>query len=158
MPAREVETSSPEETEALAATLGRTAEGGELIGLVGDLGTGKTCFVRGLAAGLGIDPERVHSPTFVIVHEHHGGRLVLQHVDLYRLERPNDEEPFLREVLYGPGVAAVEWFDRLPAEAADEVLVVTLRHVAGDRRIVDLDARGARHERWLASALGDGAR
>jgi tRNA threonylcarbamoyladenosine biosynthesis protein TsaE len=153
VPAREIETASPEETEALGAALGRTAEGGELIGLVGELGTGKTCFVRGLAAGLGIDPERVHSPTFVIVHEHHGGRLVLQHVDLYRLERPSDEEPFLREVLYGAGVAAVEWFDRLGAEAGDEALLVTIRHVAGDRRVVRVEARGDRHARWLAAAL-----
>ena len=154
MPAREIETSSPEETEALGAALGRTAQGGELLGLVGELGTGKTCLVRGLAAGLGIAAEHVHSPTFVIVHEHHGGRLVLQHVDLYRLERPSDEEPLLREVLYGPGVAAVEWFDRLPAEAGEEALVVTMRHVAGDRRVVALEARGQRHTQWLAAALG----
>ena len=151
MPAREIDTASPDETEALGTALGRAARGGELVGLVGDLGTGKTCLVRGLAAGLGIDPERVHSPTFVIVHEHHGGRLVLQHVDLYRLERPNDEEPFLREVLYGPGVAAVEWFDRLPPEAGEEALLVTLRHVAGDRRVIRLDARGERHASWLAA-------
>jgi tRNA threonylcarbamoyladenosine biosynthesis protein TsaE len=153
VPVREIETASPEETEAVGAALGRTAEGGELIGLIGELGTGKTCFVRGLAAGLGIDPERVHSPTFVIVHEHHGGRLSLQHVDLYRLEQPSDEEPFLREVLYGAGVAAVEWFDRLPPEAREEALLVTLRHEAGDHRIVSFEARGTRHERWLASAL-----
>jgi tRNA threonylcarbamoyladenosine biosynthesis protein TsaE len=150
---REIETASPEETEALGAALGRAAVGGELLGLVGELGTGKTCLVRGLAAGLGIDPEHVHSPTFVIVHEHHGGRLVLQHVDLYRLERVGDDEPLLREVLYGPGVAAVEWFDRLPADAGEEALLVTLRHVAGDRRIVSFEARGARHERWLTSAI-----
>ena len=154
MPVREIETSSPEETEALGAALGRSAAGGELVGLTGELGTGKTCFVRGLAAGLGIDPERVHSPTFVIVHEHHDGRLPLQHVDLYRLERPNDEEPFLREVLYGPGVAAVEWFDRLPPDAGEEALLVTFRYVSGDRRVVRIEARGTQHERWLAAALG----
>jgi tRNA threonylcarbamoyladenosine biosynthesis protein TsaE len=153
----EIETVSPEETEELGAALGRVAQGGELLGLVGELGTGKTCLVRGLATGLGIDPEHVHSPTFVLVHEHAAGRLVLQHVDLYRLERPSDEEPLLREVLYGPGVAAVEWFDRLPAEAGEEVLVVKLRHVVGDRRVVRFEAHGARHERWLASAL-EGAR
>jgi tRNA threonylcarbamoyladenosine biosynthesis protein TsaE len=153
VPVREIVTASAEETEELGAALGRAAQGGELLGLVGELGTGKTCLVRGLAAGLGIAPEHVHSPTFVIVHEHHGGRLVLQHVDLYRLERPSDEEPLLREVLYGPGVAAVEWFDRLPADAGEEALLVTLRHLGGDRRTVSFEARGARHERWLASAL-----
>jgi tRNA threonylcarbamoyladenosine biosynthesis protein TsaE len=151
--AREIETSSPEETEALGAALGRTARGGELLGLVGELGTGKTCFVRGLAGGLGLDPGRVHSPTFVIVHEYRGGRLPLQHVDLYRLEHPDDEEPFLREVLHGPGVAAVEWFDRLPADAGEEALRVTLRHVAGERRVIRMEAHGVRHERWLATAI-----
>jgi len=154
VPVREIETSSPEETEALGAALGRTATGGELLGLVGELGTGKTCLVRGLAAGLGIDPEHVHSPTFVIVHEHHGDRLVLQHVDLYRLERVGDDEPLLREVLYGPGVAAVEWFDRLPAQAGEEALIVTLRHAAGDRRVIAIEARGERHARWRDAALG----
>ena len=153
MSAREIETASPEETEALGEALGRAAEGGELLGLVGELGTGKTCLVRGLAAGLGVDPEHVHSPTFVIVHEHHGGRLVLQHVDLYRLERPSDEEPLLREVLYGPGVAAVEWFDRLPADAGEDALIVTLRHVSGDRRVIAMDARGKRHARWRDAVL-----
>jgi tRNA threonylcarbamoyladenosine biosynthesis protein TsaE len=151
---REIETASPDETEALGAALGRAARGGELVGLVGDLGTGKTCLVRGLAAGLGIASEHVHSPTFVIVHEHHGGRLVLQHVDLYRLERVGDDEPLLREVLYGPGVAAVEWFDRLPAQAGEEALIVTLRHVEGDRRVIAIEARGERHTRWREAALG----
>lgn len=151
MQVRELETTSPEETEALGAALGRSAQGGELLGLVGELGTGKTCFVRGLAGGLGVDPGRVHSPTFVIVHEYAGGRLLLRHVDLYRLDRPNDEEPFLREVLYGAGVAAVEWFDRLPLDAGEEALLITLRHVEGDRRTIRLEARGPRHERWLAA-------
>lgn len=150
MRAAERETASPEETEALAAALGREARGGERLGLVGDLGSGKTCFVRGLAAGLGIDPERVSSPTFVIVHEHGGGRLPLVHVDLYRLERPDDDEPLLREALWGPGVAVVEWFDRLPADAAEDALVVRLEPRGGDRRRVRLEARGPRHEAWLA--------
>ncbi len=57
-------------------------------------------------------------------------------------------EPLLREILYGSGVAAVEWFDRLPADAGEEALRVTLRHVAGDRRALRLEARGVRHERW----------
>src|SRR5439155_1067581 len=92
---------SPEETEALGELLGRAARGGELIGLVGELGAGKTCLVRGLARGLDIDPERVHSPSFTIVTEYPGGRLPLAHVDLYRLEAPLADPLFLRDVLYG---------------------------------------------------------
>ena len=73
MPARELTTSTPEATEALGEALGRAVSGGELIGLTGELGAGKTCLVRGLARGLGIDPGRVHSPSFTIVTEYRGG-------------------------------------------------------------------------------------
>jgi tRNA threonylcarbamoyladenosine biosynthesis protein TsaE len=157
VPAREVETASAEETEALGEVLGRTAAGGELLGLVGDLGAGKTCVVRGLARGLGIDSTAVHSPTFTIATDYGGGRLVLTHVDLYRLERPRDDELFFRDVLYGEGVAAVEWFDRLLPAAGDEVLVLTLGYAGRDRpdhRVLRLEPRGPRHARWLERALG----
>jgi tRNA threonylcarbamoyladenosine biosynthesis protein TsaE len=154
MLAHDLETAAPLETEALAERLGRSAEAGALLGLEGELGAGKTCFVRGLARGLGIDPEAVASPTFIIATEYRGGRLPLHHVDLYRLEPPLGDTLFLREVLYGAGVAAVEWFDRLLPEAGDDVLRVTLRHAGGDRRTLRLAAHGSRHEAWLRRALG----
>ncbi len=88
MSAPELTTTSAEETEAVGERLGRALGGGELIGLVGDLGAGKTCFVRGLARGLGVEPERVHSPSFTMVTEYRGGRVPLTHVDLYRLDAP----------------------------------------------------------------------
>lgn len=149
----ERETGGPEETEALGAALGRAAEGGELLGLVGELGAGKTCFVRGLAEGLGIDPERVHSPSFTLVNEYGGGRLALAHVDLYRLEQPLAEERFLRDVLYGEGVAAVEWFDRLLPGPEDELLLITIRCIGGERRLIRFEARGRRHERLVERAI-----
>jgi len=105
--------------------------------------------VRGLAAGLGADPEAVHSPTFVIATEYRGGRLPLHHVDLYRLEAPLADPELLRELLYGPGVAAVEWFERLLPAAGDEFLLVTLQAGAGDVRAIRLEAYGARHAAWL---------
>ena len=154
MRGREVTTHTPEETEALGEAFGRAARGGELIGLVGELGAGKTCLVRGLARGLGIDPERVHSPSFTIVTEYPGGRLPLAHVDLYRLEAPGEQAPFLRDVLYGEGVAVVEWFDRLGPAAGDEALLVTLRFAPGGGRAIRLEARGARHELLLAAPPG----
>ena len=154
MRARETTTRAPEETEALGEALGRAARGGELIGLVGELGAGKTCLVRGLARGLGIDPERVHSPSFTIVTEYPGGRLPLAHVDLYRLEAPGEQAPFLRDVLYGEGVAVVEWFDGLGPAAGDEALLVTLRFAPGGGRAIRLEAHGARHELLLAAPPG----
>ena len=151
---RELTTTCPEETEAVGEALGRALSPGDLIGLVGELGTGKTCLVRGLARGLGIDPERVHSPTFVMINEYPGPRARLFHVDLYRLEGPQVDELSLRDVLYGEGVAAVEWFDRLPLEVRADALVVTLRHAEADRRAIRLEAHGDRPARLLALALG----
>ncbi|HRT59280.1 MAG TPA: tRNA (adenosine(37)-N6)-threonylcarbamoyltransferase complex ATPase subunit type 1 TsaE, partial [Candidatus Paceibacterota bacterium] len=79
---------SPDETAALGESWGRVAVPGLVIGLTGDLGAGKTQLVKGLARGLGI-PERVHSPTFALVNTYAGGRLPLYHLDLYRLETPD---------------------------------------------------------------------
>lgn len=155
---RDVESRGPEETEALGRALGAAATAGVLLGLVGELGAGKTCLVRGLAAGLGADPDQVHSPTFVTATEYRGGRLPLHHVDLYRLEGRLEgaigDALSLREVLYGEGVAAVEWFERLLPVAGDEFLLVSIRYGAGDRRSIHLTAHGPRHERWLGAALG----
>ena len=104
---------SPEETQALGETWGRTVPMGLLIGLSGDLGAGKTQIVKGLARGLGI-ASCVLSPTFALVHEYAGGRLPLLHLDLYRLETPAQViGAGLEEYLYqSPGVTVVEWIER----------------------------------------------
>jgi tRNA threonylcarbamoyladenosine biosynthesis protein TsaE len=81
--------------------------------LSGPLGAGKTAFVRGLARGLGLDPDEVSSPTFTLVHEYRGGRLRLFHADLYRLGRAGAEDLGLDELGVRDGVLAIEWPDRL---------------------------------------------
>ena len=106
-------TRSEEETQAVARALAATLEAGDVVLLSGTLGAGKTAFVRGLAVGLGIDPEEVSSPTFTLVHEYRGGRLALYHVDLYRLERAATGELGLEEMGAADGVLAIEWPDRL---------------------------------------------
>jgi tRNA threonylcarbamoyladenosine biosynthesis protein TsaE len=104
---------SPEETFALGEEWGREAQQGWVIGLSGDLGAGKTQLVKGLAAGLGTS-ARVHSPTFALLNEYRDGRLPLFHLDLYRLNGPNDVVAAgLEEYLTRPdGVAVVEWIER----------------------------------------------
>jgi tRNA threonylcarbamoyladenosine biosynthesis protein TsaE len=82
--------------------------------LSGELGAGKTAFVRGIAEGLGIDPVEVTSPTFTLVQEHRGGRVPLFHVDLYRLEPTEVDDLGLDELTVSGGVTAIEWSDRLP--------------------------------------------
>ena len=109
-------TVSEEETQAVARELSATLRAGDVLLLSGDLGVGKTTFVRGLAEGLGIDPREVSSPTFTIVHEYRGDGLTLYHADLYRLERAATDDLGLEEIGVKDGVLAIEWPDRLSHE------------------------------------------
>jgi tRNA threonylcarbamoyladenosine biosynthesis protein TsaE len=106
-------TRSQEDTERLAGALAATLRAGDVLLLSGPLGAGKTAFVRGLARGLGIDPDEVSSPTFTLVHEYRGGRLRLFHADLYRLGTAGAEDLGLDELGVQDGVLAIEWPDRL---------------------------------------------
>lgn len=109
-------THSADETEALGEAWGREAERGWVIGLTGELGAGKTQLVKGLARGLGVT-TRVHSPTFTLVNEYGGGRLLLFHLDLYRLEtREQIIGAGLEEFLQPDGVTVIEWAERLKEE------------------------------------------
>src|SRR5262245_54974664 len=107
---------SPEETAALGERWGREAKPGWVIGLTGDLGAGKTQLVKGIALGLGIT-ARIQSPTFALVNEYREGRLPLAHLDLYRLDTPQQiisaglEDYFNKP----PGIAVIEWCERWPA-------------------------------------------
>jgi tRNA threonylcarbamoyladenosine biosynthesis protein TsaE len=106
-------TASEEETQAVAREFSATLRAGDVVLLSGDLGAGKTTFVRGLAEGLGIDPREVSSPTFTLVHEYRGNGLTLYHADLYRLERAATDDLGLEEIGVKDGVLAIEWPDRL---------------------------------------------
>ncbi len=105
---------SVEQTEALAAHLGRCLAAGDVVLLHGDLGAGKTAFVRGLAAGLGADPDEVSSPTFTLMQEYRG-RLPLRHLDLYRIASPEEADDLGLDEAAAGAVLAVEWPERLGA-------------------------------------------
>src|SRR5215510_10985368 len=97
----------------VARRMAASLSAGDVVLLSGDLGAGKTAFVRGLAQGLGVDENEVSSPTFTLVHEYRGGRLTLYHVDLYRLDRAATDDLGLDEMGVADGVLAIEWPDRL---------------------------------------------
>jgi tRNA threonylcarbamoyladenosine biosynthesis protein TsaE len=126
-------------TEADTAAAGRALASalapGTTVLLYGDLGAGKTAFVRGLAEGLGIDPAEVSSPTFTIVQEYRGPQVTLQHVDLYRLAPAETEDLALDDLLDPHTVMAIEWAERLPAPPHGPVAAVRLAHAGGGRRI-----------------------
>lgn len=135
---RVVTTRSEGETEAVAEELARGFEGGEVVLLSGELGAGKTAFVRGLARGLAADADDVASPTFVLLTSY-SGRLTLHHADLYRLCGTGDAAELGLDELPGPrGVLAVEWAERLQAPPWSRTRRVLLEHLGGDDRRVTL--------------------
>lgn len=123
---------SDADTEALGADLASRLGPGARVLLYGELGAGKTAFVRGLAVGLGIDPDEVSSPTFTLVQEYRGGRLPLIHVDLYRLAAGEVDDLGL-DALAAGGVLAIEWAERMPRDDAGAIHV-RLEHAGEDQR------------------------
>jgi tRNA threonylcarbamoyladenosine biosynthesis protein TsaE len=152
-----IETDSDHATELVGERLGRAAFPGALIGLSGPLGAGKTTFVRGLARGLGVDERDVHSPTFITATVYRG-RLPLTHVDLYRHDDRLPPADWLAETLDGDGVAVVEWYERLGADAPEDALRIDLAYAAAEgARRLELHAGGPRSARLLEALQGAGA-
>lgn len=133
-------TTSAAETRDLARTLAATLVAGDLVLLHGELGAGKTVFVKGLADGLGLDAAEVTSPTFTLVHEYAGGRLPLTHLDLYRLER-TDLDDVLDPEAASRGAVVVEWAERL-RHVPPGAVVVEIRDAGGDRREIRVGRPG----------------
>ena len=105
---------SPAETESLGREFAEKSKAGSILALKGDLGSGKTQFVKGIAAGLGAAGE-VTSPTFTLVHEYSGGRIPIYHFDFFRIEdRQSAERLGLDDYFFGDGVSVIEWADRFP--------------------------------------------
>ena len=140
MPSEQFITHSPEETEALGARLAGALESGAVVAFTGDLGAGKTAFVRGLARGLGIR-DRVTSPTFTIVNEYEGGRLPLFHFDLYRLGCADELFDIgWEDYLARGGVCAVEWSERMEELLEPGTIRVDLRRGEDEgRRVITVE-------------------
>lgn len=140
-----VHTTTEEQTVALGRRLGEMASAGDVFLLSGELGTGKTCLVRGIAKGMGVS-DYASSPSFVIIRQYQG-RLTLYHMDFYRLERPEEIADLgIDEYLNGEGVCAVEWAERASGLLPAEHLHIALSYAAleGQRSIV-LSAAGSRY-------------
>ncbi|MBZ5638651.1 MAG: tRNA (adenosine(37)-N6)-threonylcarbamoyltransferase complex ATPase subunit type 1 TsaE [Acidobacteriia bacterium] len=132
----------------MGRALGRGLKGGELILLEGDLGLGKTVFARGVAAGLGVLPEDVSSPSFTLVQEYTGGRKPMFHVDLYRVDDPEEIGTLgLEEILSGGGVVLVEWGEKLPPYLRREAIAVRFHDVGEGSRRIEIATSGKPAER-----------
>ncbi len=140
---------SPRDTQRLGARLAALVRPGDVIAMQGELGSGKTQFVKGLARGLGVK-ESVHSPTFILANEYRSGRLPLFHVDAYRVADAGEAVGFgLDDYLNDVGVTAIEWAERIQAALPAELLWIEFRHRSDTERGISIQARGKRYEELL---------
>ena len=130
-------THSEAETAAVGRGMANGLAPGSVLLLFGDLGAGKTAFVRGLAEGLGVAPEEVSSPTFTLMQEYRGGRVPLVHVDLYRLNDPREIDDLGLEELGLDSVLAIEWAEKLP-RAIPGATEVRIQYNDGDARSISI--------------------
>ena len=118
-------TESPEETQALGEKIGKTFRQGDVIALIGDLGTGKTCLTQGIARGVGIaSDEIVNSPSYILINEYNG-KIPIYHIDLYRLEDSAEiAELGLSEYVEGNGICIIEWAERMADALPDSCIKI----------------------------------
>lgn len=146
---------SPAETRALGRKLAGLLKPSDFIGLVGDLGAGKTLLVRSICDALGVPREQVASPTFAIVYPYTGGRIPVHHADLYRLEDYDElyATGFL-DLVDGPSALLVEWIDKIPEAAPAQWLQVELLHVEETTREARLTGHGPRGAELVRALAG----
>jgi tRNA threonylcarbamoyladenosine biosynthesis protein TsaE len=135
-------TKSEEETVDAGRRLAASLAADSVVLLLGDLGAGKTAFVRGLAEGLGASPADVSSPTFTLIQEYRSGRIPLLHVDLYRLNNPREVEDLGLEELGSGAVVAIEWAEKLPRTPRGGISV-SIEHLGEGERRVTIEMRNA---------------
>lgn len=140
---------TPAETEQIGSLLGSMLDKGDIIALSGELGTGKTTLVRGMARGMGLKEGEVVSPSFTLVNEYEG-QLPLFHIDLYRLE---DKKELINidyeEYLKADGVVVIEWADRIPQAIPRDALWIMLRYLKSERREIVLRTQGDRYKMMI---------
>lgn len=141
---------SPSETIRFGKQIGRLLQGGEVLALEGELGTGKTHLIKGLAEGAGVRRSvYVTSPSFTLINEYKG-RTPFYHIDLYRLrEEKEAEELGLEELFRAGGITAIEWADRIPSLLPDEFLRIQIQYAGQKTRTIELIAIGKRYEALL---------
>lgn len=154
-----VKTRSVDETVAFGRRLGRRLRPGDVVALVGPLGSGKTYFTKGIASGLGVeDTAEVISPSFVLVRQYQGSCL-LRHMDAYRLHHPSELVELGAEELFDEaGVTVIEWADRFPPGTVPATLEVRFAHVGPTEREIVLRAQGPRGEELIAGLKADSER
>jgi tRNA threonylcarbamoyladenosine biosynthesis protein TsaE len=141
------QTRSTSETIRIGKRIGRLLKAGDVVALVGELGAGKTQFIKGLAAGVGIgNPTYISSPSFTLINEY-PGKIPFYHVDLFRLEREKEaEELGLEDYFQGGGITAIEWADKIPSLLPKEMLFIHIAYTGKKTRSIEMIGKGKRFE------------
>jgi tRNA threonylcarbamoyladenosine biosynthesis protein TsaE len=142
-----IQTKSASETIQIGKSIGSRLLPGDVVALVGELGAGKTQFIKGLTAGVGIgNPTYISSPSFTLINEY-SGKIPFYHVDLFRLEREKDAEALgLEDYFQGGGVTAIEWADKIPSFLPTELLLIHIAYTGKNTRSLEIIGKGKRFE------------
>jgi tRNA threonylcarbamoyladenosine biosynthesis protein TsaE len=142
-----IQTRSASETVRIGKTIGNRLLLGDVVALVGELGAGKTQFIKGLAAGVGIENSAyISSPSFTLIHEY-PGEIPFYHIDLFRLGREQEaEELGLEDYFQGRGITAIEWADKIPCLLPKELLFICIAYIDKNTRSLEITGKGKRFE------------
>jgi tRNA threonylcarbamoyladenosine biosynthesis protein TsaE len=141
------QTQSTSETIRIGKSIGSLLRSGDVVALAGELGTGKTQFIKGLAAGVGVGkPTYISSPSFTLINEY-PGKVSFYHIDLYRLRSEKEaEELGLEEYFQGEGITAIEWADKIPSFLPKEILWIHIQYTGKNTRSIEAIGKGKRYE------------
>lgn len=150
-------THSEKETFDIGRKIARNLQKGDIVCLIGNLGSGKTVLTKGIAAGLGVNKHKVISPTFILIRRHQAkNKLELYHFDLYRLGNINDiMELGYEEYFYGDGITVIEWADKLKCLMPKQCLKVRLSVKSGEKRMIGFTAMGSHYQKLLERLYED---
>ena len=154
-----IHTQSATETVQIGKRIGKLLRAGDVIALFGELGSGKTHLVKGLAAGIEVKrSHRIASPSFTFIHEYQG-RIPFFHVDLFRLTTEEEAMDLgLEEYFVRGGATAIEWADRIPNLLPKELIWISLRSLGEQARVIRLRGKGKRYEEWVKLLSPSGGR
>jgi tRNA threonylcarbamoyladenosine biosynthesis protein TsaE len=142
-----IQTHRASETIRIGKSIGSRLLPGDVVALVGELGAGKTQFIKGLAAGVGIGPpDYISSPSFKLINEY-PGKITLYHIDLFRLEGEKEaEELGLEDYFQGRGITAIEWADKIPSLLPEEIVWIEIHYTGENTRSLEILGKGKRYE------------
>jgi tRNA threonylcarbamoyladenosine biosynthesis protein TsaE len=153
-----LQTSTTSETIRMGKRLGRLLQPGDVVALVGDLGTGKTQFIKGLAEGVGVGKATyVSSPSFTLINEY-PGRIPFYHIDLFRLESEKEVDGLgLEEYVRGNGITAIEWANKICSLLPEELILVKIHYTGEHSRTIEITPKGKRYEKIIEGFEGSRA-